>query len=114
MGQLLHGSARTTEAVRRAIQNSEESIARLAKRYNLPAAGRPKPEPESVSYPGTPCRIPVLDRLSYPETAGYSASDLIFSMRCCRIASPSVLPVSPFSFNGAVSTRFAALSACLK
>ena len=44
MGQLLHGSATTTEAVRRAIQNSEESIAKLAKRYNLPAAGRPQPE----------------------------------------------------------------------
>jgi hypothetical protein len=33
MGQLLHGSARTTEAVRRVIQESKESIARLAKRY---------------------------------------------------------------------------------
>ena len=27
MGQILHGSAKTTEAVRRAIQNSQESIA---------------------------------------------------------------------------------------
>ena len=35
MGQLLHGSARTTEAARRAIQNSQESIVRLARRYNL-------------------------------------------------------------------------------
>lgn len=35
MGQILHGSARTTEAVRRAIQNSKESIAYLAKRYGL-------------------------------------------------------------------------------
>ena len=35
MGQLLHGSATTTETVRRAIQNSQESIAKLAKRYNL-------------------------------------------------------------------------------
>ena len=42
MGQLLHGSARTTEAVRRTIQNSQESIAKLAKRYNLSAAGRPE------------------------------------------------------------------------
>ena len=40
MGQILHGSARTTEAVHRAIQNSQERIARLARRYNLPAAGR--------------------------------------------------------------------------
>ena len=35
MGQLLHGSARTTAALRRAIQQSQESIAKLAKRYDL-------------------------------------------------------------------------------
>ncbi len=35
MGQVLHGSATTTEAVRRAIQNSEESLRGLAKRYGI-------------------------------------------------------------------------------
>jgi transposase-like protein len=35
MGQILHGSARTTEAVRRAIQRSQESIAALARRHSL-------------------------------------------------------------------------------
>jgi len=35
MGQILHGSARTTAAVRRAIQQSQASIARLAKPYAL-------------------------------------------------------------------------------
>jgi transposase-like protein len=35
MGQLLHGSARTTAAVRRAIQHRQESLAQLAKRYDL-------------------------------------------------------------------------------
>jgi hypothetical protein len=35
MGQLLHGSARTTAAVRRAIQHSRESLAKLAARYDL-------------------------------------------------------------------------------
>ena len=35
MGQILHGSARTTEAVRRAIQNSQESLRALAKRYGV-------------------------------------------------------------------------------
>ena len=35
MGQVLHGCARTTEAVRRAIQNSEESVSALAERYDL-------------------------------------------------------------------------------
>ena len=37
MGQLLHGSARTTAALRRTIQHSQESIARLAARYALNA-----------------------------------------------------------------------------
>ncbi len=35
MGQVLHGSARTTEAVRRAIQHSQESLKALAKRHGI-------------------------------------------------------------------------------
>ena len=35
MGQVLHGSATTTEAVRRAIQRSEESVRALARRYSI-------------------------------------------------------------------------------
>ncbi len=35
MGQILHGSATTTEAVRRSIQNSQESLRDLAKRYGI-------------------------------------------------------------------------------
>lgn len=35
MGQVLHGSASTTAAVRRAIQNSQESLRALAKRYGI-------------------------------------------------------------------------------
>ena len=35
MGQVLHGSARTTASVRRAIQDSEESLVRLARRYGI-------------------------------------------------------------------------------
>jgi transposase InsO family protein len=37
MGQILHGSARTTEAVRRAIQHSQESLRALAKHYGINA-----------------------------------------------------------------------------
>ena len=39
MGQVLHGSARTTAAVRRAIQNSQESLRVLARRHGF----TPKP-----------------------------------------------------------------------
>lgn len=35
MGQVLHGSATTTEAIRRAIQNSQESLRTLAKRHGI-------------------------------------------------------------------------------
>ena len=35
MGQVLHGSATTTEATRRAIQNSQESLRTLSKRYGI-------------------------------------------------------------------------------
>ena len=35
MAQVLHGSATTTEAVRRAIQHSQESLRALAKRYGI-------------------------------------------------------------------------------
>lgn len=35
MGQILHGSATTTEAVRRAIQNSEASLRTLSRRYGI-------------------------------------------------------------------------------
>lgn len=37
MGQVLHGSARTTEAVRRAIQHSQASLRDLARRYGVNA-----------------------------------------------------------------------------
>src|SRR5690606_38554866 len=35
MGQVLHSSATTTQTVRRAIQNSQESLRTLAKRYGI-------------------------------------------------------------------------------
>ena len=35
MGQVLHGSAKTAEAVRRAMRNSQESLRKLSKRYGI-------------------------------------------------------------------------------
>ena len=35
MGQIRHGSARTAEAVRRAIQHSQESLRALSARYGI-------------------------------------------------------------------------------
>ncbi|MBL3284863.1 IS481 family transposase domain protein [Rickettsiales endosymbiont of Paramecium tredecaurelia] len=36
MGQILHANARTTEAIRREIRDSKESIEKAAKRFNRP------------------------------------------------------------------------------
>lgn len=35
MGQVLHGSTTTTEAIRRAIQHNQESLRALSKRYGI-------------------------------------------------------------------------------
>ena len=35
MGQVLHGCATTTEAIRRAIQHSQESLRTLSRRYSI-------------------------------------------------------------------------------
>ena len=48
------------------------------------------------------------------KKAAYPPSALMFVIRARRMASPSALPVSPFSCSSAASTRFAAASACLK
>ena len=37
MGQILHGCASTTAALRRTIQHSQESLIRLASRYHINA-----------------------------------------------------------------------------
>ena len=37
MGQFLHGSATTTEAIRRAIQNSEANLSAISARYGSEA-----------------------------------------------------------------------------
>ena len=68
MGQILHGSARTTAAIRRAIQHSQESLIVLSKRHGInpktvanqqvrlrPARDQGKPD-HSLSLPGSPDR----------------------------------------------------------
>ena len=56
MGQVLHGCAATTEAVRRAIQHSQESLRRLAKRYgiNPKTVAKWKKRPSTADLPTGP------------------------------------------------------------
>jgi hypothetical protein len=48
MGQVLHGSATTTEAVRRAIQHSQESLRALVQRYGIKSKDRRQVEVAEV------------------------------------------------------------------
>ena len=73
MGQVLHGSATTTEAVRRAIQHSQESLRALAKRYGDQSEDRRQVEEADLG-----CRS--ADRAE-------GAPD----QRCCRVEEEAVV-----------------------
>ncbi len=70
MGQVLHGSATTTEAIRRAIQHSQESLRALAKRYgiNPKTVAKWKKRPSVTDLPTGP-REPRSTVLSIEEEA---------------------------------------------
>jgi hypothetical protein len=70
MGQVLHGSARTTEVVRRAIQHSQESLRVLAKRHgvNLKAIAKWKKRRSTADLPTGP-KDPRSTSLSIEEEA---------------------------------------------
>ena len=70
MGQFLHGSATTTEAVRRAIQHSQESLRGLAKRYGINTKTVAKwRKRSSVTYLPTGPREPRSTELTLAEEA---------------------------------------------
>ena len=70
MGQILHGSATATEAVRRAIQNSQESLIGLSKRYGInPKTVAKWRKRESVSDQRTGPKEPRSTVLSSEEEA---------------------------------------------
>jgi transposase-like protein len=81
MGQVLHGCATTTEAVRRAIQNSQESLRALAKRYGINQKTVAKwKNREAVSDLPTGPREPKSTSLSLEDEAIKKAS-LHFELR---------------------------------
>ena len=82
MGQVLHGSATTTEAVRRAIQHSQESLRALARRYGInPKTVAKWKKRTSVADLPTGPKEPQSTVLSVEEEASSSPSA---STRCCR------------------------------
>jgi transposase InsO family protein len=70
MGQVLHGSARTTAAVRRAIQHSQESLRSLAQRYGInPKTVAKWKKRETIADRPTGPREPASTVLSLEEEA---------------------------------------------
>jgi hypothetical protein len=71
MGQILHGCATTTEAVRRAIQNSQESLRALAERYgiNQKTVAKWKQRETVADLPTSPKEAKP-SRLSFPSRRG--------------------------------------------
>ena len=85
MGQVLHGSATTTEAVRRAIQHSQESLRALAKRYGInPKTVAKWKQRTSVTDQPTSARNPAC---CAPETCRNG-------VHCCAWAELSKVPVA--------------------
>lgn len=80
MGQVLHGCATTTEALRRAIQHSEESLRVLTKRYgiNPKTVAKWKKRGSVSDLPTGPreARSTVLSHTKFPTVPGrrFSAS----------------------------------------
>jgi transposase-like protein len=70
MGQILHGSATTTEAVRRAIQHSQESLRALASRrgFNLKTVAKWRKRTTVADLPTGP-RKPTSTVLAIEEEA---------------------------------------------
>ena len=70
MGQVLHGSATTTEAVRRAIQHSQESLRALARRFGINQKTVAKwKKRETVADQTTGPKVPKSTVLSIAEEA---------------------------------------------
>ena len=82
MGQVLHGCATTTEAIRRAIQHSQESLRALSKRYGInPKTVAKWKKRGSVADLPTGPKEPKSTRLSLEDEAIIVA---FRSIRCCR------------------------------
>ena len=106
MGQVLHGSATTTAAVRRAIQHSQESLRALAKRYGInPKTVAKWKKRTSVADLPTGPREPRSTVLSVEEEA---SSSLSAGIRCCR----STIASTPCRRPSRISRAHRCTAAC--
>ena len=90
MGQILHGTATTTHAIREKIQNAEESISELASLYNInPKTVHKWKRRESVEdlkcgrRPGQGSVLSEVDEVVIVETRARPCCRWMTSMTCC-------------------------------
>ena len=89
MGQLLHGSATTTEAIRRAIQHCQESLRALARRHgvNPKTIAKWRKRRSTADLPTGP-KDPRSTSMSIEEAAralGIQRTNLYRKMRALRV-----------------------------
>ena len=115
MGQVLHGSATTTEAIRRAIQHSEASLRALAKRYgiNQKTVAKWKRRTSVVDVPPGPRepRSTVLTARTRPSWWRSAGTRFCRSTTACTPSrrrsptSPGHLCIAAFSVTGSAACR---------
>jgi transposase-like protein len=110
MGEVLHGSATTTDAIRRAIQNSQESLRRLAKRLgiNQKTVAKWKKRASVTDLPTGP-KKPRSTVLSIEEEAivvAFRRHTLLPLDDCLYAAQPTILPQSIRRQSRRLSDRF--------
>ena len=74
MGQVLHGSARTTQAIRRSIQRSQESLQTLAKRHRM--------DPKTLAKWRKRTSTSEAPRAPKPASTGLTAEEEAIAVAC--------------------------------
>ena len=100
MGQTLHGSARTTEAIRREIQHSQESLKVLASRYGINpktvAKWRKRQEVQDAAMGPKEIRSTVLTLEQEAAIVAFRKLTLLPLDDCLYALQPSIPALTPF------------------
>jgi hypothetical protein len=92
MGQVLHGCATTIEAIRRAIQHSQESLRALSKRYGInPKTVAKWKKRGSVADLPTGPKEPKSTSLSVEAAHRFGSRAAVLRARCDHFTTPATL-----------------------
>ncbi|TAJ40954.1 MAG: hypothetical protein EPO55_07270 [Reyranella sp.] len=95
MGQVLHGCATTTEAVRRAIQHSQKSLRALAeaRQLNERQNRTSRDRPDGIAFAITPFSLIASDGRTRWPTFGKATMPTLSNASTCRSIGPEFLPM---------------------